>query len=146
MQLTLKRFKSNQDATIGTLSIDGTPMCFTLEDAYREKKIYGKTRIPMGHYDIKLRADGGMHQRYSKKFDFHVGMLWLQNVFDFEWVYLHIGNDEDDTDGCPLVGNSANLENTTVGYSTNAYREMYQIVSGALLNGIKVSIQVIDEG
>jgi len=146
MQLTLKRFKDNKDATIGTLEIDGTPMCFTLEDAYQEEKIYGKTRIPMGHYEIKLRNEGGMTQKYAQRYDFHKGMLWLQNVFDFEWVYIHTGNDEDHTDGCILVGNSANLENTTVGSSRNAYTELYPIVASAIENGIKVTIQVIDEG
>ena len=48
MLLTLVRQFQIEDATIGTLSVDGKFHCHTLEDTQREKKIAGKTAIPCG--------------------------------------------------------------------------------------------------
>lgn len=147
MLVTLKRFKSDKKGTIGTLSIDNEPFCFTLEDAHHDIKIPKLTRIPMGHYQIKLRNEGGMTQRYREKYALHRGMLWLQDVPNFEWVYIHTGNTDEHTDGCILVGEIANLNENkkVVGESRDAYIKVYEIISGAILNGIKVTIKVIDE-
>jgi len=149
MQLKLTRLKSDDRATIGFLSIDDDPAYFGLEDAHHDKKIPGKTRIPMGHYEIKLRDAGGMTKRYAADYgdDFHKGMLHLQDVPGFEWVYIHTGNDEDDTEGCILVGVTANLGigRKSVGNSRAAYRQIYPKVRDAILAGEKVTIQVIDE-
>ncbi len=148
MRIKLKRFKSDSDGTIGTLSIDNEPKCFTMEDAHHDVKIPTKTRIPMGSYIVKLRNEGGMTQRYAKRYDNHKGMLWLQDVPNFEWVYIHTGNTDEDTDGCILVGDIADLNENRkmVGESRDAYQEIYAIISGAILNGIQVRIQIIDEG
>ena len=147
MEIVLKRFISDRDGTVGTLHIDGEPKCFTMEDAHQDIKIYGKTRIPMGNYKIKLRNKGSMTQRYAKKYANHKGMLWLQDVNGFEWVYIHTGNTDEDTDGCILVGEIANLNinNKMVGESRDAYIPLYEMISGAILNGIQVNIKVIDE-
>ena len=38
------------------------------------EKVYGETRIPAGTYKLKLRTEGGYHQKYSKRFpDIHRG-------------------------------------------------------------------------
>ncbi|NIP88730.1 MAG: hypothetical protein GWN84_03285, partial [Gammaproteobacteria bacterium] len=36
--------------------------------------------------------------------DIHEGMLWIREIPNFEWVYLHCGADHEDTAGCPLLG------------------------------------------
>ena len=147
MLVTVRRFKSDNKGTIGTLHVDGEPYCFTLEDAHHDKKIPKLTRIPIGHYQIKLRDEGSMTHRYREKYALHRGMLWLQDVPNFEWVYIHTGNTDEDTDGCILVGEIANLNENqkVVGESRDAYEKIYAILSGAILNGIKVTIQIIDE-
>lgn len=147
MKIIVKRFMSDDKGTIGTLTIDGEPSCFTMEDAHHDIKIPHLTRIPMGSYDIKLRNEGGMTQRYANKYSFHKGMLWLQDVPNFEWVYIHTGNTDEDTDGCILVGEIANLNHNRkiVGESVDAYKPLYQAISSAIENGIKVTIQIIDE-
>ena len=34
-------------------------LAYTLEDEYREEKVYGETRIPNGTYELGLRKVGG---------------------------------------------------------------------------------------
>ena len=105
----LIRYNGGPEATLGMLLLRGASgwrrMCFTLEDQFQPVKVPGETRIPAGTYRIKLRTEGGMHARYSKRFGSnHYGMLHLQDVPDFKWIYFHVGNDDDDTDGCILSG------------------------------------------
>ena len=145
MILKLTRLKSDNNATIGVLEVDNKVECFTLEDAYHETKIMHKTRIPIGTYEIKLRDDGGMNKKYHRKFDFHKGMLHLQNVNNYEWVYIHIGNYNTDTSGCILVGNGAALTNKSVSDSTKAYKTLYNKILKELEKNNKVYITIIDE-
>jgi hypothetical protein len=144
MYLQLLRLRDNGESTIGTLSINGTFECFTLEDTHNEPKVYGKTRIPSGKYEIKLRNEGGMTQRYAKRFDLHKGMLWLQNVENFEWVYIHVGNDEEDTDGCILVGQSCSArKQQNISGSVFAYTDLYERVIDAIERSEDITIEVI---
>lgn len=143
MTLTLRRLIDNGECTLGSLNIDGKGKYFTLEDVYRKGKVEGKTRIPEGLYPVKLRNAGGMTQKYAEKFGSkHKGMLWLQNVPDFEWVYIHYGNYAKDTDGCILVGSSADTNKSMVGNSADTYLELYETVVEALENGEEVFIHI----
>ena len=123
-------------------------LAFTLEDQKQTQKVYGETRIPEGTYEIKLRTEGGFHQRYSAKFPtFHKGMLHLQDVPGFEYVLIHIGNTDDDTAGCLLVGEDAVGNQRTEGKilkSTSAYKRVYGHVAAALAAGERVYITYTD--
>lgn len=143
MKLLLQRLPQHAECTLGGLSVDGLFQCFALEDVHRDVKVIGKTRIPAGTYDIKLRAEGGMHERYVALYPEHRGMLWLQDVPGFEWVYLHTGNSQDDTDGCILLGDTA-LATGRVIESVKAYRRVYGVVSNAILAGEPTTIAVED--
>ena len=68
MKIVLNRIKDDGGSTLGSLSIDGEVVGFTLEDTFNEPKIYGQTRIPYGVYEIKLRHGTPMDKRYSKKY------------------------------------------------------------------------------
>jgi len=142
MLLQLTRVFDDKLRTIGIMKVDGKPECFSLEDAFHEEKVWGKTRIPRGSYEIKLRTEGGMHKKYSKKYDWHKGMLWLQDVENFEWVYIHIGNDEEDTDGCILTGTNWNMRGNTITGSALAYKTLYQKIISQLQAGYPVNIEV----
>lgn len=145
MELKLVRLKGASDFTIGDLFLDGTHECWTCEDEKREVKVMKETRIPAGRYEIKLRTFGGHHEAYAKKFpEFHKGMLWLQDVPKFKDILIHIGNTDDDTDGCILVGNKVDIEKGILFNSTVAYKKLYPKVADALSKG-KVFITVIDE-
>lgn len=117
----------------------------TLEDERRAVKVAGETRIPAGTYEIKLRSEGGLTKKYAEKFaDIHQGMLWLQDVPNFKWIYIHVGNDDDDTEGCILVGQTCDFIRGFAGRSKAAYRDVYKLIVGALNSGEQVFIEIQD--
>ncbi len=151
MKLELQRFSSGEYDTLGLLlertTLGRRFLCFTLEDEARAVKVKGETRIPAGTYRLDLRRAGGLHTKYAELFPFHRGMLWLVGVPGFEWVYLHIGNDEDDTAGCPLVGDQV-LSNVLgpgkLLYSSRAYQRIYPSIASAIEVGGEVTLDVVD--
>jgi len=145
MFLQLLRLNDNGRSTIGTMHVNGLFNGFTLEDTHNDIKIPGETRIPAGEYQVKLRATGGMHSKYTNKYgNKHHGMLWLQDVPGFEWVYIHTGNTNKDTDGCILIGNSCVFGNTqSVGRSVLNYIELYTQVIEAIGRGEDITLQII---
>jgi hypothetical protein len=90
-----------------------------------------------------------MTKRYDKRFgEMHKGMLWLQDVPNFKWVYLHPGNKKEHTEGCILVGDTLNnnqLENGFTGKSSQAYKRIYPGIVDAILSG-EASIQISNFG
>lgn len=140
MDLLVDRYNSEEDYTDGLLFIDCEFECYTLEDEGRSVKVWGETRIPDGTYKIELRTEGGFHKRYTKKFSLHKGMLWIKDVPNFEYVLIHIGNDDDDTAGCLLVGTTADKDKGFIGASANAYKGLYPKVLSAIEDGQEVNI------
>ena len=67
-------------------------------------------------------------------------MLWVRDVPGFEYILIHIGNDDDDTAGCLLVGTSSDAYKGFIGGSTTAYKRMYPKVAEAILNEEEVTI------
>lgn len=152
MKLEVLRYSSEKDSTLGAL-FDVTNgrkfLCYTLEDEYREEKVMHETRIPAGTYEITLRTWGGFHERYSKRFPkIHQGMLWIREVPNFEYILIHCGNDDDDTSGCLLVGDTqtsnVNGSDGFVGSSTLAYKQIYPYIANAIKEGEEVSITYVD--
>ncbi len=132
-QITLKRTILTPNSTGGELDVFGSKV-HTLEDTRREVKVYGETCIPAGTYKLELRTEGGKNASYQKRFpEMHKGMIWLRNVPNFTWVYIHVGNTNEDTLGCILVGQSAGLD--FVGQSVNAYKEIYPKIVAAIEAG-----------
>ena len=140
MKLTLKRIALRSTYTIGRLYIDGNYFCDTLEDAVRdlnkngkfdngEKKVYAKTAIPYGTYEIKWT--------YSPRFKKYTPQLI--NVPSFEGIRIHAGNTSADTEGCLILG-----ENKQVGKVLNSratINKFYPIIKKACSKG-KVTIEI----
>ena len=70
-------------------------------------------------------------------------MLWVRNVPGFEYILIHIGNTDEHTAGCLLVGNAADMKGT-IGKSTYAYQHIYPKISNELLDGREVWITYED--
>ena len=151
MKLQVLRFSSESDSTNGLL-FDVTEgvkfLAYTLEDEKRDEKVMSETRIPAGTYEVKLRTEGGHHNKYASRYgSIHKGMLWLQDVPNFKWILIHCGNTDEHTAGCLLVGDSQEnnqiKENGFIGSSSNAYKRIYPSIAEAVENE-KVTIEYID--
>jgi hypothetical protein len=112
LKLELKRKIFTDDSTIGELSIDGTFVCYTLEDKVRDDKIYAITAIDYGNYEVIIS--------YSNRFKQFMPLLL--NVPKFKGIRIHPGNNSKDTEGCILVGNSKSLN--FIGNSRITYRSL----------------------
>ena len=150
MLLELWRYRTNGKATLGFLMVkrDNTweHLCFVCEDPAQDTKIAGKTRIPAGRYEIKLRREGGMNARYAAKHLQHDGMLWLQDVPGFEWIYIHIGSTALDTSGCLLVGEGRNEDGCWVHHSRSAYETIYPEIAAAVKDeGAWITVRDLDQ-
>jgi hypothetical protein len=143
MELQLKRQTFTEQSTIGTLSIEGKFECFVLEDQDRglsdtmslEKiagtKVYGKTAIPYGRYEI----DWTMSARFK------VMMPILLNVKGFSGIRIHKGNTEVDSLGCLLCG--TRKKSNMVTESTLATRNLYTKIENAKKQGQRIYITII---
>lgn len=106
MELELVRTTRTAKTTIGDLAINGKFECHILEDKDRglrqgmtlselmALKIKTKTAIPAGRYEIAVN--------FSNKFNRKLPLLL--NVPAFEGIRIHVGNFEENTDGCLLPG------------------------------------------
>jgi len=109
MELKLKRDEWGLIDTPGTLTVNGLYQCRTLEDPVREDafqpvedwKVKHKTAIPAGRFRVGLID--------SPRFG--PDTIHIRAVPGFTDIRIHAGNDEDDTSGCPLVGESLEREN-----------------------------------
>ena len=134
MEIRVNRFGYGSDSTVGRLYVDDMPLMYTLEDEVRD-------------YDVTPRTTGGMTQRYAERFpDLHQGMAWLRDVPGFSYVYIHIGNTDDDTEGCLLVGYSYQEAGGefTVNSSTDAYVALYKLIAEAWAREERVTVEVQD--
>ena len=152
MKLEVLRFSSGKDSTNGIL-FDCTRgrefLCYTLEDQYQTKKVMQETRIPAGEYEIKYRKEGGFHKRYNERYpDIHRGMLHVTNVPNFKWILIHVGNTDEHTAGCLLLGdtqeNNQIKTNGFIGKSSQAYVRVYDKIANVLDMGEKVTITYYD--
>ena len=152
MKLEVLRISSGEDSTSGLLfdvTNDRKFLCYTLEDEYREEKVMAETRIPAGTYEVVLRAVGGFHDKYAKRFPkIHAGTLHVTNVPGFKYILIHCGNTDEHTAGCLLVGDSQTnnqiKEDGFIGSSTQAYERIYPKIAEAIKNGDCVNITYID--
>ncbi len=149
MEIKVIRFSTSDESTLGLMLIDGSFECYTLEDSFRSEKVPGETRIPTGRYKVRLRKEGTLHNRYSKRFpDIHKGMLHITKVPNFEYILIHCGNDAEDTAGCLLVGDELNNNKVSNGHlknSTQAYVRVYPKICEAIKNNEEVWIEYSDD-
>lgn len=152
MKLLLKRSFKGPNYTIGKLYINDVYECDTLEDQDRGltsqmsiseielKKVYGKTAIPTGTYKIDMAT-------VSPKFKDRVwakpykGILpRLIDVKGYSGVLIHVGNDQEATSGCLLVGE--NKIKGKVINSTSCFHELMGELLKAHNRGEEITIEI----
>jgi hypothetical protein len=134
MILELKRIWHLKQCTIGTLSIDGLFVCYTLEDVTRPYgiKIPGNTAIPEGEYEVTVDWSNRF-QRFMPK---------LLEVPGFEGIRIHAGNTHKDTSGCILVGMEKDIEHERILRSREAYGIVYMEIIGEVQKKHDVNIKI----
>jgi hypothetical protein len=133
MKLTLDRKNLFPDFTRGELYADGVFQCFVCEDIVRgegEAKVYGKTAIPAGTYDVVVT--------FSNRFKRQLPQL--VDVPGFEGIRIHPGNTAEDTDGCLLPGTVRT--STGVGHSNDAFVELFARITKAKWGGERITITI----
>ena len=143
MRLDLQRFVELPEETIGLLSTTAEdnaraqPLCWILEDQAQPPgvKVPGETRIPAGIYPIQLYTAGRLYATYTRRWDWHRGMLQLVDVPGFSCILIHPGNNDGDTRGCLLPGLSASLAPPQVLSSRAAYEQLYRVSVAAAAQG-----------
>ena len=123
MKLLLKRLHKTSNSTIGELSIDGKFEAYTLEDVERKEKVFGKTAIPKGTYEVVMT----MSNRFKKM------MPLLLNIEGFVGVRIHSGNNASQTEGYILLGTTRSID--FIGGSRDAIAKFYPKLEAALKVG-----------
>lgn len=149
--LKVSRYNFKPDWTIsklllkdnkGIYQLDG----YSVEDEIRVAKVKGETAIPYGIYELGYRQSPKFSTSflyseslnkliepkeirfYSKSNDFEPhDLIWIKNVPNFEYVLLHWGNIDDDTEGCLIVGSGLGIIKGQEGVinSKNYYKVLY---------------------
>lgn len=143
MIINVKRIKQGNNSTLSEIYIDDEFFGYGLEDSVRDVKIKGSTAIPSGSYKLGLNTYSAMNARYKRKFpDMHRGMIEVQDIPNFKYVYIHIGNYFSDTEGCLLVGEYFKFYDGdyAVYDSTKAYVRLYEMLVEAVAKGGAVLI------
>lgn len=143
MLIKVERKWKKDTYTIGRVYIDGIFFSNSLEDVDRglddsmseeeikAKKVYGKTAIPTGRYEVIYT--------YSPKFRKHLPRL--QNVKGFVGILIHALNKPEETEGCIGVG-----LNSIKGMITNSrwYSDaINKRIDKAIRSGKKVYIEIV---
>jgi len=116
---------------IGDLHIDGEfANIYTLEDEIRPDgvKVYGKTAIQAGKYDVILT----MSNRFGRL------MPLLLDVEGFKGIRLHGGNTSKDSHGCPLIAFNTDYKRI---WGT-AEKKLTAKIAEAIDNGESVTLQI----
>ena len=142
MLLTVRREVSLPSRTRGTMLIDGHPHAFTLEDRVRPdgQKVRGETAIPAGRYRCAPREAGRVYDAYRRRWPDHRGVIHLQDVPGFTFIYIHGGVTVKDTHGCVLVGYGFDMDREALSRSRAAYIALYRRVVDSLYHGDLVVI------
>lgn len=123
MELTLNRIFLGSSATIGELYADREHIADTLEDRVRPEgeKVYGKTAIPEGTYEVKLT--------YSPRFK--KILPEILNVPNFSGIRIHCGNSSADSSGCVLVGTWDGEKEDWIRDSKIAFNKLMSLLQSA---------------
>lgn len=143
IELTLQRFHHGDEDSLGLLFLGEKFYAFVPEDAPRAVKIPGRTRIPAGRYRVLLvDAPDKFKTQHGPK------MFLLENVLDFQGIFIHILNRASESRGClgpnyqVLFGPDGE---SICGYSTVAYKRLRDAILPRMEAGEPCYLTIRDE-
>lgn len=160
----VERYQHDKDWTLSHFyAPDGKLLCFGIEDEFRAVKVKSETRIPDGVYELGHRVSPkfsssfyvndayrllspqskASNPNFYKGFAKYHELIWVKNVPGFEFVLIHWGNTDDDTDGCYIVGDTVSIlgGQKAVLNSKNTYMNIYPQIMRDIMSGEKVEIE-----
>lgn len=114
-KISIERKLTSNKCIQGYLSINESPICYTMELPYREN-IDDISSIPKGKYKAFVRTD--------KKLGWRIELV---NVPNREHIQIHLGNYTSDITGCTLIGKTIKTDNCTVGQGKDAITEVEKL-------------------
>ncbi len=152
--ITVLRQPSLTDCTLSNFQADDNSFKGVgVEDEKRDEKVKGETRIANGIYPLSLRVSPKFSKEYycdddgnliwhkhrttvelQKRYHAPHELIWVMDVPGFDYILLHWGNTDDDTEGCYIVGSAfgkINGQNGVVA-SRKKYVEIYPIIWRAI--------------
>lgn len=156
MELKLERTFTCDNYTIGKLYIDDNYFSDTIEDSDRgltqdmdienikDIKVYGKTAIPTGRYEVTLDVKSPKFSNFNK---YKWAEIWdgyiprLINVPGFDGILIHVANEAEDILGCIGVG-----QNTSKGRVSNSvitFNKLFDIMKPIKGTNEKIFINII---
>jgi len=129
MDLKLQRITFTDKSTIGELTLNGDKLCYTLE--LPVKDALPGSAIPPGLYPVLDLP--------SPRFGRNVPHI--EDIPNRSNILIHWGNYPTDTEGCILVGMTA--ETDFIGNSRKAFDLLYGLFKTALTAGEDVRLEVI---
>lgn len=134
MELKLNRIFLGSSATIGELLVNDKHLCDTLEDRVRPEgeKVYGKTAIPEGTYEVKLTHS----PRFKKT------LPEILNVPNFSGIRIHSLNKAEESEGCIGVGEWNGKDTNWISNSRKAFNKLFAILQEASDRGEKITITI----
>jgi hypothetical protein len=144
--MVVDRYPSQKDWTLSEFFIDSIRRGVGVEDEYREIKVNGETRVDAGIYPLGFRYSPKFSKSYyrddlgylnpikTKRFYKEHELIWIMYTPRHEYVLIHWGNTDDDTDACYIVGsNFASFDGQRgVGGSRVKYTEIYPVLFQAM--------------
>lgn len=141
LELTLQRTEKDPLRTPGELYVRDVFYCYTLEDRVREVpgepvenwKVPGTTAIPSGRFRLTL-VDSP---------HFGKDTIAINHVPGFEYIRMHSGNTERNTEGCVLLGYQLTHLHTIVVGQTHAARDnLKRVIREAIARGLEVWVTI----
>lgn len=156
MEIVVDRRWCKVGYCIGRFYVDGVLLCNTLEDEdrglfdamsereVRERKVYGKTAIPKGRYEIDMDTISPKFSRYAFYMEVCGGRLpRLKKVKGFEGILIHVADGERGADlleGCIGVGYNKKVGQLCQG--KEVFRKIYGLMSDAHERGEEIWIEI----
>jgi hypothetical protein len=129
MDLRLQRIVFTPQSTIGELYVNNDKLCYTLELPIKDA--LPGSAIPPGMYPVT--------NRFSPRFGRNVPHI--DDIPNRSDILIHYGNTAKDTNGCILVGMTAQPD--FIGESRNAFEKLFSLFTLALSVGELVMLEVI---
>lgn len=152
MTLLVKRIYNCDKYCISHIYIYGEYICDAIEDPDRmldqsqtlqyikDHKVYAKTAIPTGLYELSLDIVSPKYSKSKYYMDFCKAKLpRIMNVKAWDGVLIHTGNTADDSAGCIIVG--YNKVKGKVINSKIAFEKLYNILKTAKNEKIYIRIE-----